>query len=63
MTSPLFGESDAWMDTPEEGGMVGVYPAIAPQEPDGEVLTRRAQAKQDGLRLWVEVQKEMARRA
>lgn len=43
---------------------VGVYPAVrpTPEEPDGQRLTRIAQAKRDGERLWEAVQKELVKR-
>lgn len=63
MTSPLFGDSYDWMDdTPEEGGVVGVYPAI-PIEPDMTRYKRIAEARKAGLRLWEAVQKELVKRA
>ena len=46
---------------PEWG--VGVYPAVAPQEPSGERLRRIQDAKDAGTRLWEAVQKEMVKRA
>lgn len=59
MTSPLFGDSDEWMDED-----VGVYPAVRPPEPyDVKRLVRIAEARKAGLRLWEAVQKELVKRA
>ncbi len=53
MTSPLFGDSDEWMDED-----VGVYPAMSPPEPyDVKRLVRIAESRKAGLDLWVKVQK------
>lgn len=58
MTSPLFEPEEDWSFN--DWG-VGVYEAVPPQEPDGERLTRMADAKRDGARLWREVQAEIRR--
>lgn len=59
MTSGFGGIEEDEDDDLEWG--VGAYPAVAPQEPDGERLTRIAQAKQDGIRIWEAVKKELTR--
>lgn len=58
MTSPLFGESDAWMDED-----VGVFPAAIIKEPDMTREIRIAESRKAGLKLWAAVQKELVKRA
>ena len=42
---------------------LGVYPIVVPEEPSGERLSRIQDARDAGARLWLEVQKEMVKRA
>lgn len=60
MTRPLF---DSEADAPEEGGIVGAYPAVRVSNDPVEPSRAALQARQDGLRLWETVKARLVARA